>query len=179
MTIPVATVTVRLERSSSRSNPLTRLPPPCEATPMYWLWDAHTVSVIVPIGFERRKPSGFLWGAYLDTGAMIKINDKNNRTSKTDFIMQMAAMMGYQATDWLRVGSRFQLGADPEVQAEQHAARGRALPPLRQRQRASARFYSTSTSTTPTASRSTRARSGACESLAARPSDARDATAGR
>lgn len=79
-----------------------------------WLWDPHTVSIIVPIGFERRKPSGFLWGAYLDTGALIKLNDKNARTSKTDFLMQMAAMMGYQATDWLRVGSRFTLVLIPK-----------------------------------------------------------------
>ena len=81
---------------------------------MFWLWDPHTVSVIVPIAFERRKPSGFLWGAYLDTGALIKLNDKNARTSKTDFLMQMAAMMGYQATDWLRVGSRFSLVLIPK-----------------------------------------------------------------
>lgn len=80
----------------------------------FWLWDPHTVSVIVPIAFERRKPSGFLWGAYLDTGALIKLNDKNARTSKTDFIMQMASMMGYQATDWLRVGSRFTLVLIPK-----------------------------------------------------------------
>jgi hypothetical protein len=80
----------------------------------FWLWDPHTVSVIVPIAFERRKPSGFLWGAYLDTGALIKLNDKNPRTSKTDFIMQMAGMMGYQATDWLRVGSRFTLVLIPK-----------------------------------------------------------------
>ena len=79
-----------------------------------WLWDPHTVSVIVPIAFERRKPIGFLWGAYLDTGALIKLNDKNARTSKTDFVMQMAAMMGYQATDWLRVGSRFSLVLIPK-----------------------------------------------------------------
>ncbi len=81
---------------------------------MFWLWDPHTVSVIVPIAFERSKPSGFLWGAYLDTGALIKLNDKNARTSKVDFIMQMAAMMGYQATDWLRVGSRFSLVLIPK-----------------------------------------------------------------
>lgn len=79
-----------------------------------WLWDPHTVSIVVPIGFERRKPSGFLWGAYLDTAALIKINDKNARTSKTDFLIQMAAMMGYQATDWLRVGSRFTLVLIPK-----------------------------------------------------------------
>ena len=79
-----------------------------------WLWDAHTVSVIVPIGFERGKPSGFLWGAYVDMGALIKLNDKNARTSKTDFLVQMAAMMGYQATDWLRVGSRFTLVLIPK-----------------------------------------------------------------
>lgn len=81
---------------------------------MFWLWDPHTVSVIVPVAFERDKPSGFVWGAYLDTGALIKLNDKNPRTSKTDFIMQMAAMMGYQATDWLRVGSRFSLVLIPK-----------------------------------------------------------------
>ncbi len=55
----------------------------------FWLWDPHTVSVIIPIALERYKPSGFLWGAYLDTGALIKLNDKNPRTSKTDFLMQM------------------------------------------------------------------------------------------
>lgn len=80
----------------------------------FWLWDPHTVSVIVPLAMERYKPSGFLWGAYLDTGALIKLNDKNARTSKTDFIMQMVAMMGYQATDWLRVGSRFSLVLIPK-----------------------------------------------------------------
>jgi hypothetical protein len=84
----------------------------------FWLWDPHTVSVIVPIAFERRKPSGFLWGAYLDTGALIKLNDNNARTSKTDFIRQMAAMMGYQATDWLRVGSRFTLVLIPKWQEQ-------------------------------------------------------------
>ena len=84
----------------------------------FWLWDPHTVSVIIPIGFERYKPSGFLWGAYLDTGALIKLNDKNARTSKTDFIMQMAAMMGYQATDWLRVGSRFTLVLIPKFKEQ-------------------------------------------------------------
>ncbi|TFH31271.1 MAG: hypothetical protein E4H00_03785 [Myxococcales bacterium] len=82
----------------------------------FWLWDPHTVSVIVPLAMERYKPSGFLWGAYLDTGALIKLNDKNARTSKTDFIMQMVAMMGYQATDWLRVGSRFSLVLIPKFE---------------------------------------------------------------
>lgn len=85
---------------------------------MFWLWDPHTASIIVPIAFERRKPSGFLWGAYLDTGVLIKLNDKNPRTQKTDFIMQMAAMMGYQATDWLRVGSRFSLVVIPRYQEQ-------------------------------------------------------------
>ncbi len=80
----------------------------------FWLWDPHTASVIIPLAVERYKPSGFVWGAYLDTGALIKINDKNARTSKTDFIMQMAAMMGYNATDWLRVGSRFTLVLIPK-----------------------------------------------------------------
>jgi hypothetical protein len=80
----------------------------------FWLWDPHTASVIIPIAFERYKPGGFVWGAYLDTGVLIKVNDKNARTSKTDFIMQMAAMMGYNATDWLRVGSRFSLVLIPK-----------------------------------------------------------------
>jgi hypothetical protein len=84
----------------------------------FWLWDPHTVSVIIPIAVERYKPSGFLWGAYLDTGALIKLNDKNPRTSKTDFLMQMAAMMGYQATDWLRVGSRFSLVLIPKFKEQ-------------------------------------------------------------
>jgi hypothetical protein len=84
----------------------------------FWLWDPHTVSVIIPIALERYKPSGFLWGAYLDTGALIKLNDKNPRTSKTDFLMQMAAMMGYQATDWLRVGSRFSLVLIPKFKEQ-------------------------------------------------------------
>jgi hypothetical protein len=84
----------------------------------FWLWDPHTVSVIIPIALERYKPSGFLWGAYLDTGVLIKLNDKNARTSKTDFIMQMAAMMGYQANDWLRVGSRFTLVLIPKFKEQ-------------------------------------------------------------
>jgi hypothetical protein len=84
----------------------------------FWLWDPHTVSVIVPVAFERRKPVGFIWGAYLDTGALIKLNDKNPRTSKTDFLMQMAAMMGYQAADWLRVGSRFTLVLIPKYKEQ-------------------------------------------------------------
>jgi hypothetical protein len=84
----------------------------------FWLWDPHTVSVIIPIALERYKPSGFLWGVYLDTGALIKLNDKNARTSKTDFLMQMAAMMGYQATDWLRVGSRFSLVLIPKFKEQ-------------------------------------------------------------
>ena len=85
---------------------------------MFWLWDPYTVSIIVPVAFERQKPSGFLWGAYLDTGTLIKLNDKNPRTSTTDFIMQMSAMMGYQATDWLRVGSLFSLVLIPKYQEQ-------------------------------------------------------------
>lgn len=85
---------------------------------MFWLWDPHTASIIVPVAFERTKPSGFLWGAYLDSGVLIKINDKNARTAKTAFIMQMAAMMGYQATDWLRIGSRFSLVLIPKFPEE-------------------------------------------------------------
>ncbi len=39
---------------------------------------------------------------------------RGNTSSKTDFIMQMVGMMGYQATDWLRVGSRFSLVLIPK-----------------------------------------------------------------
>ena len=113
VTIPVATVTDDLNEVFAQQSAYS-LAAAVRGNTNYWLWDAHAVSVIIPIAVERRKPSGFLWGAYLDTGAMIKINDKNNRTSKTDFIMQMAAMMGYQATDWLRVGSRFSLVLIPK-----------------------------------------------------------------
>lgn len=113
VTIPVATQTDDLNEQNVVQSAYT-LAAAVRGNTSYWLWDAHTVSVIVPIAFERRKPSGFLWGAYLDTGALIKIDNKSNRTSKTDFIMQMAAMMGYQATDWLRVGSRFSLVIIPK-----------------------------------------------------------------
>ncbi|MFW2388765.1 MAG: hypothetical protein ACN4G0_10535 [Polyangiales bacterium] len=113
VTIPVATQTDDLNEQNLVQSAYT-LAAAVRGNTSYWLWDAHTVSVIVPIAFERRKPSGFLWGAYLDTGALIKIDNKSNRTSKTDFIMQMAAMMGYQATDWLRVGSRFSLVIIPK-----------------------------------------------------------------
>mgnify|MGYP001819738837 CR=1 FL=1 len=113
VTIPVATQTDDLNEQNVVQSAYT-LAAAVRGNTSYWLWDAHTVSVIVPIAFERRKPSGFLWGAYLDTGALIKIDNKSNRTSKTDFIMQMVAMMGYQATDWLRVGSRFSLVLIPK-----------------------------------------------------------------
>lgn len=113
VTIPVATVTDDLNEVFAQQSAYT-LAAAVRGNTNYWIWDAHAVSVIIPIAFERRKPSGFLWGTYLDTGAMIKIDNKNNRTSKTDFIMQMIAMMGYQATDWLRVGSRFSLVLIPK-----------------------------------------------------------------
>lgn len=113
VTIPVATVTDDVNEVFTQQSAY-QLAAAVRGNTSYWIWDAHTVSVIVPIAVERRKPSGFLWGAYLDTGALIKIDEKSNRTSKTDFIMQMAAMMGYQATDWLRVGSRFSLVLIPK-----------------------------------------------------------------
>jgi hypothetical protein len=114
-TIPVATLPSDLgDRSDGTEQSAYSLAAALRGNTMYWLWDAHTVSVIVPIAFERRKPSGFLWGTYLDTGALIGIDSRNNRNKKTDFIMQMAAMMGYQATDWLRVGSRFTLVLIPK-----------------------------------------------------------------
>lgn len=116
-TIPAATLSDNINERVTQSEAYS-LAAALRGNTSYWLWDPHTVSVIVPVGFERRKPGGFLWGAYLDTGALIKLNDKNGRTSKTDFIMQMAAMMGYQATDWLRVGSRFTLVLIPKFQEQ-------------------------------------------------------------
>lgn len=114
-TIPVATLPSSLdERVDGTEQSAYTLAAALRGNTMYWLWDAHTVSVIVPIALERRKSSGFLWGAYLDTGALIGIDSRNNRNKKTDFIMQMAAMLGYQATDWLRVGSRFTLVLIPK-----------------------------------------------------------------
>lgn len=118
VTIPAATLPEDLNDRLTIAQPAYTLAAAVRGNTMYWLWDAHSVSVIVPIGMERRKPSGFLWGAYLDTGAMIKIDEKNNRTSKTDFIMQMLAMLGYQATDWLRVGSRFSLVLIPKFKEQ-------------------------------------------------------------
>jgi hypothetical protein len=116
-TIPVATLPSDLnDRADGTEQSAYTLAAALRGNTSYWLWDAHTVSVIVPIAVERRKQSGFLWGAYLDTGALIKIDERSNRTSKTDFIMQMAAMMGYQATGWLRVGSRFSLVLIPKFQ---------------------------------------------------------------
>jgi hypothetical protein len=117
VTIPVATVTDDLNEVFAVQSAY-QLAAAVRGNTNYWLWDAHAVSVIIPIAFERRKPSGFLWGAYLDTGAMIAIDNKNNRTSKTDFIMQMVAMMGYQALDWLRVGSRFSLVLIPKFKPQ-------------------------------------------------------------
>ena len=111
--IPVATVTRDLNEVFTQQSAYN-LAAAVRGNNDFWLWDPHTVSVIVPIAFERRKPSGFLWGAYLDTGALIKIDERSSRNQKTDFIMQMAAMMGYQATDWLRVGSRFSLVLIPK-----------------------------------------------------------------
>ncbi len=115
VTIPVATLPDSIDaRLGGAAQSAYSLAAALRGNTMYWLWDAHSVSVIIPFAVERSKPSGFLWGAYLDTGAMIKINENNNRTSKTDFIMQMVGMMGYQATDWLRVGSRFSLVLIPK-----------------------------------------------------------------
>jgi len=81
---------------------------------MYWLWDPHSVSVIFPMAFERRKPSGFLWGADLAAGVMLSISDRNPN-QRNDAVIQMGAMMGYQAVKWLRVGSRFTLVVLPKI----------------------------------------------------------------
>jgi hypothetical protein len=118
VTIPVATLPDDLNERLTIAPSAYALAAAVRGNTMYWLWDPHTVSVIVPLAMERRKPSGFLWGVYLDTGALIKIDEKNARTSKTDFIMQMVAMMGYQATDWLRVGSRFSLVLIPKFREQ-------------------------------------------------------------
>lgn len=119
-TIPVATLPGDIgDQDATTAQQAYLLAAAIRGNNMFWLWDVHTASVIVPVAVERTKPSGFLWGAYLDSGVLIKINDKNPRTVKAAFIMQMAAMMGYQATDWLRVGSRFSLVWIPKFPEEQ------------------------------------------------------------
>ena len=84
----------------------------------FWLWDPHSISVILPMAFERRKPSGFIWGANFATGAMLQCcGDQKDRNTnqQTDPVIQMGALMGYQATDWLRVGSNFTLVIIPRL----------------------------------------------------------------
>ena len=78
----------------------------------FWMWDPHSISLIVPMKLERRKPSGFMWGAELDVGLMVAINDKNDETNG---IIQVATHLGYQVNDWLRVGGRFQLVVIPKL----------------------------------------------------------------
>jgi len=117
VTIPAATLPDDITKQVTAASAYA-LAAALRGNKMFWLWDPHTVSVIIPVAFERQKPSGFLWGAYLDSGVLIKLNDKSPRTSKTDFIMQMVAMMGYQATDWLRVGSGFSLVIIPKFQEQ-------------------------------------------------------------
>jgi hypothetical protein len=119
VTIPVATLPSDIaDQDQVTAQSAYSLAAAIRGNRMYWLWDPHTVSVIVPVAFERTKSSGFLWGAYLDTGVLIKLSDKNARTQTTDFIVQMAAMMGYQATDWLRVGSQFSLVLIPKFREQ-------------------------------------------------------------
>jgi hypothetical protein len=85
---------------------------------MYWLWDPHSVSVVFPLAFERRKPSGFLWGADFAAGVMLQCcgsKSDRNPNQRNDAVIQMGAMMGYQAVEWLRVGSRFTLVVLPKI----------------------------------------------------------------
>ena len=85
---------------------------------MYWLWDPHSVSIIFPMGFERRKPSGFLWGTDLAVGVMLACcgsKSDRNPNQRNDAVIQMGAMMGYQAVKWLRVGSRFNFVILPKI----------------------------------------------------------------
>ena len=85
---------------------------------MYWLWDPHSVSIIFPLAFERRKPSGFLWGADFATGVMLQCcgsKSARNPNQRNDAVIQMGAMMGYQAVKWLRVGSRFTFVILPKI----------------------------------------------------------------
>ena len=81
----------------------------------YWLWDPYALSIIVPLRVERRKPSGFMWGVEFDAGIMISVSDKN---AGDDPIVQMEGDMGYQAIDWLRVGSRFALVILPKSEGQ-------------------------------------------------------------
>ncbi len=87
----------------------------------YWLWEPHSLSVIFPLAFERRKPSGFLWGADFATGVMLKCcgsGADRNTNQRNDPVVQMGATMAYQAVKWLRVGSRFTFVILPRKQAQ-------------------------------------------------------------
>ncbi|MGB5810253.1 MAG: hypothetical protein WBG86_06965 [Polyangiales bacterium] len=82
----------------------------------YWLWDPHSISVIVPLAFERRKPNGFLWGANLSTGIMLKCcgsESARNLNQRNDPVVELGSVMAYQAVNWLRVGSTFTLAILP------------------------------------------------------------------
>ena len=100
----------------------------------YWLWEPHSLSIIVPMSFERRKPSGFLWGANFATGVMLKCcgsQAERNSNQRNDPVVQLGAMMGYQALDWLRVGSTFTLVIMPRKKAQNQDTQLAVMPYLR------------------------------------------------
>lgn len=78
----------------------------------FWLWEPHSLSVIVPIAFERRKSSGFLWGANASTGIMIACcgsERARNTNQRNDPVIELGSVMAYQVLSWLRLGSTFNL----------------------------------------------------------------------
>ena len=71
----------------------------------YWLWDADSISAVVPFRWEQHRASGFVWGIESAVGAMIAITDKN---AKHDPVIQVATDLGYMM-DRVRVGGKINL----------------------------------------------------------------------
>lgn len=82
----------------------------------FWIWNPHTVSIIVPMRMERRRASGFIWGVEFDAGAMISINEKN--TFSDGAVIQMGGTMGYEVTPWFRTGANFTLVILPSFEGQ-------------------------------------------------------------
>jgi hypothetical protein len=94
----------------------------------YWLWNPHTVSVIVPLRLERRRSSGFLWGTEFDVGAMISIDSRSSDFNGA--YVGMLAMLGYEVTSWFRTGANFTLVLLPGWDGSTNAKTQLAVEPF-------------------------------------------------
>ncbi|MEM7436439.1 MAG: hypothetical protein AAF436_14885 [Myxococcota bacterium] len=100
----------------------------------FWLWEPHSLSIIFPLAFERRKPSGFVWGANLSTGVMLTCcgsESARNTNQRNDPVIELGSVMAYQAVDWLRVGSTFTLVMLPRKKAQSQGTQLAMMPFLR------------------------------------------------